>query len=306
VSPEPQRPVRPEEELRPSVPERVSIIGTLVTLDRQEVRSHQNTLLKLSYLFGPTFIGVVVFFKKGSYSPSEPIASIVALLVLYIVLFLVTFLLFLRDTRAALNIREEFYRDSSRLFYQAEFVPLQPIADKHRKYNFMDGYLLFSFFVTLIIGFLCIGYVWNDCNGSIPPSVVSFFAGLLAGSMAGAVIATVIKWAQRKTEEGSPAKGVLAKKKAIEGAAELAGQQGAAQGWTQPCTLCIPEANLTLLFENVAVSLPTSCQLKNAFDRLWRTARSRLLRDKAKASPPRVIWRRVPSVILARVDIRTT
>jgi hypothetical protein len=144
----------------PKLSDRVSIVNAQLAQDRQEVRSHQDALLKLSYLMVPAFIGVSVFYDGHRSHQSVLIIGHLLLLLLYVVVYLVTFCIWLRDARACLVIREAFYKKESKLLYENPFEPLRAITPKDYKKRLKDRYLWFPFGVTVVVAAVTLAFIF--------------------------------------------------------------------------------------------------------------------------------------------------
>jgi hypothetical protein len=113
---------------RLDVSNRISIVNALMAQDRQEVRNHQDALLKLSYLMVTAFVGVSVFFDAQREHRTVLLIGHLALVSLYVFVYLLTFKNWLRDGRACLGIREAFFDNDCQLLHRKPFNPLRPIA----------------------------------------------------------------------------------------------------------------------------------------------------------------------------------
>jgi hypothetical protein len=136
---------------RLTVSDRISVVNALMVQDRQEVRSHQDALLKLSYLMVPAFIAVAAFYDAHRSMQTVLIIGHLLLLLLYIVVYLVTFLRWLPDARACLNIRESYFDREQADLYTDPFRPLRGPTSEDYRNSFIDRYLWFPFGVTVVV-----------------------------------------------------------------------------------------------------------------------------------------------------------
>jgi hypothetical protein len=141
------------------ISDRISIVNALLAQDRQEVRGHQEALLRLSYIMVPAFIAVSVFFDAHRHYRTVLVIGDLLLLLLYVVVYLVTFRIWLRDARACQNIREAFYQRESDLLYRDPFGPLRPITPEDYKRSIVDRYLWFPFGVTLAVAVVTLAFI---------------------------------------------------------------------------------------------------------------------------------------------------
>ncbi len=144
-----------------NVSDRISVVNALMAEDRQEVRNHQDALLKLSYLMVPAFIAVAVFYDAHRQTQIVLITGHLLLLLLYIVVYLVTFLRWLPDARACLAIREDYYdREQAELFADP-FRPLRGATPEDYRKGYIDRYLWFPFGVTVVVAAVTIAFlIW--------------------------------------------------------------------------------------------------------------------------------------------------
>jgi hypothetical protein len=137
--------------------ERLSIINALMAQDSIEIRDRQEAVFRLTYSVVPGLVGIAAFRVGHSDYKTVLLIAQIGVLAIYVVAF-VLFRRWLAQSRACLQIREEFYKDP-RLLYSEPFAPIRPIEERDRVTRFEDNALWLPFIVTLLCGLVLLAYM---------------------------------------------------------------------------------------------------------------------------------------------------
>lgn len=145
-----------------SISDKLSVVNALMAQDRTEIRWIQDSIFKVTYLVIAGFLAIAVYLGKHentNLSNAHLIAGAVALLVMYLVSFY-TFHNWLKDSRACLQIREEFYANNQKLLFYLEFNPIRPIKKEDGDLRFKDTEIWYPFAVTVASAISLILYLY--------------------------------------------------------------------------------------------------------------------------------------------------
>jgi len=141
-----------------SISDKVSIINALMEQDRIEIRDKTEAVFRLTYYVAPGFIGLAAFSVDHASLKNVLVIAQILLLALYVIAFL-TFGKWLREARAYLRIREEFYAQQH-LLQSEPFKPIRRIERKDRATRFEDNALWFPFGITVVSGAILLAFMF--------------------------------------------------------------------------------------------------------------------------------------------------
>jgi hypothetical protein len=115
--------------------DKISLVNALMAEDREELRFHKNILFNATIVFISGYVGVAAYFMNSfwshnlnSYQYYLPIIAIGMLFGFYLIIFL--FLRqFVGSVRKSLDIREQYYKNSTLLDTEQPFRPLKGIHE---------------------------------------------------------------------------------------------------------------------------------------------------------------------------------